>query len=1040
MSKRIAILAGLLLLLGLPASAWAQSTTITGTVTSSEDGQPLPGASVVLEGTQSGAATDVDGAYELTVPEAEGTLIFSYVGFQTQEVPIDGRTTIDVELSPDLQALDELVVVGYGTQRERELTGSIAQVSAEEIENVPVNSFEEALQGRVAGVTITRGSGKLGQGIQVRVRGSASVTADSEPLYVIDGLPVTTANLSNTGAALNPLAQINPDDIASIQVLKDASAAAIYGARASNGVVIITTKSGMAGATEFSVGVQRSWSGPTNKVDFLDAEEYVNFFTEAARNRGEIEWESAPAEYESRQDAIDTWVGQVNSAFDFYAQGTDWRDLDVNSDWQDRAFNDNAGGLNVDLSARGGSEQTQFYVSGSYDVQDGILIRDTYDRITGLLNVDHQLSDRFELGGKLSVARTLNNRVPYDNSFATPMQLVAQLPISPVYVPDASVGMEDGYLSEYVPTDELNQNTYYLNNLIYTDNARFQMTTFRSIGTAYLQADLLPGLSFRSQFGLDLLDQNEDTYYNSVIEEATNGYGFNAWDRVVNYNFSNYVTYAGALAEAHSVEATAGVDYQSVTQDGSSVEGEQFPNDDFTQIASAAEITGGSSYETGYRFLSFFARANYEIAERYLFKLSGRYDGSSRFGRDNQYGFFPAASAGWILSDEAFLEDTDWMSFLKLRASYGLTGNAGIGNFASLGLWGGSPYGGRAGIYPDQIANPSLRWERTAQLDLGLDFGFFNDRVSGTVDYYVKSTDDLLLNVNLPSSTGFFTQTRNVGELKNRGVEFLLNTRNVVGAFSWSSSFNLGVNRNEITDLNDQVITGGAANRAIEGEPIGVFFGYEYAGVDAETGDALYYVNATDAEGNVVDPDATTNNPNAANRVVIGSPHADFTGGLGNQFSYKGFDLDVFFQFSYGGQIYDGGGLYKTSNGWFLDNQLATQLDAWQEPGDVTDVPEARYGISNGTADSDRYLYDGSYLRLKNVTLAYTVPQRLIESFQLSNVRIYLTGINLLTFTDYPWWDPEVNSDYLGGNIGLGNEFYTAPQARTISGGLQFSF
>ena len=380
-------------------------------------------------------------------------------------------------------------------------------------------------------------------------------------------------------------------------------------------------------------------------------------------------------------------------------------------------------------------------------------------------------------------------------------------------------------------------------------------------------------------------------------------------------------------------------------------------------------------------------------------------------------------------------------SLLKLRASYGLTGNAEIGNFASRGLWSAGAYGGRPGTYPSQTPNPDLAWERTQQLDVGVDFGLFNDRLSAQFDYYRKDTRDLLLNVTVPASTGFTSQTRNVGRLKNHGIEIALNTRNIATTdFSWNSSFVFGRNRNEVTDLDGQVINGGFINRAVEGEPIGVFYALEYAGVDPDNGDALFYINEQDDDGNIVNPDATTNNPNAANQVVIGDPNPDFTGGFGNEFSYRGFSLDVLFQFVVGNDIYDGAGRFKSANGDYFDNQHANQLDRWQQPGDVTDVPQARFFLGNGVVHSSRYLYDGSYLRLRHVALSYQLPRQYIDGIGLQNARIYVTGQNLLTWTKYPWWDPEVNADFTAGNIGLGNEFYTAPQARSVTTGIQLTF
>ncbi len=423
--------------------------------------------------------------------------------------------------------------------------------------------------------------------------------------------------------------------------------------------------------------------------------------------------------------------------------------------------------------------------------------------------------------------------------------------------------------------------------------------------------------------------------------------------------------------------------------------------------------------------------------------MSGRADASSRFAPESRWGFFPAASAGWIISDEPFLERSSTVSFLKLRGSVGLTGNAEIGNFASRSLFGAVRYTDFAGVAPVQLGNDELKWEQTTQYDLGVEFGFFNNRINGGVDVYLKNTRDLLLDVGVPSTTGFEIITRNIGRLENRGVEMRLNTSNIVqDDFSWSTTFNFGLNRNEVTDLGGQVIEGGAVNRAIEGEPIGVFFALDYAGVDSETGDALYFVNERDESGNIVNPEATTNNPNEANRVVVGNPNPDFTGGLSNEFSYRNFDLRVFFSFSYGAEIYDAGGRFRSASADFFDNQTADQLGAWQEPGDETDVPEARLFFGNGTVDSDRYVYNGSYLRLKNLTLGYVLPASLTSPLSLQRARIYFTGVNLLTFTDYKLWDPEVNADYLAddSNLALGTDFYSAPQARKLTAGFQFTF
>jgi len=1029
---------GLLLFLLVPGLSHAQEITVSGTVTDATTGESLPGATVTLQGTNRGTATATDGTYELNAP-SDGTLLVSFVGYTTEEVPIESRTTIDVALAPAEQQLDEVVVVGFGRQRERDVTGSISQVSSEEIEAAEVSSFEEVLQGRTPGVRITNSSGKLGQGIRVRIRGESSVTGDNQPLFVIDGTPLNNQNLSDNGAPTNPLSQLNVNDIESIEVLKDASATAIYGARASNGVVLITTKQGASGGSQFSFSLKRGWRGPTNKVDMMNASQYVDYYLEAAENSNPL------------FPTFDT-EAFIRNSFDGLAAGTDWTQAIgedatplVDTDWVDKPFASNPTNLEASLSARGGDENTTFFISGLYSETDGILFRNEFDKISGRANVTHSFSEKFEVGTRLNVNRIVNQRVPNDNAFATPIQLIAQTPISPVFFPETEgVPTNDqGLLTEYRPTDEVFNQTLYFNNLLYKDNVRHTVTTFRTLGNAFAEYDLLSNLSIRGEFGLDLRTQDTDRYWNSKVFQTVGtdqGIGRQVWDRIVNYNFDAFLNYDRTFNDVHNVTGTAGTQLQSSTTNSASVEVESFPNDSFQQIDSGSDIVDAGGSETTFRFLAYFGRLNYNYDERYFLKFSGRYEGSSRFGEDNRYGFFPAASAGWVLTEEDFIPSGDILSRLKLRTSFGVTGNAAIGNFPSLGLWNASTYAGRSGINPAQTPNPALQWEQTREFTLGLDYELLDSRITGTIEAYRKTTQDLLLDLNVPATTGFLEQTRNVGEVKNRGLEFLVETQNLTGDFTWSSNFNISFNRNEVTELRDQVITGGFVNQAREGEPLGVFYALEYAGVDPENGDALYYVNEKNDAGEIVDPEATTNDPNAANRVVIGNPQPDFTGGFGNTLSYKGVQLSVLFSFDYGSQIFDGGGEFKTANGRFRDNQHISQLDAWSEPGDQTDVPEPRLFINNGAAESSRYLYDASYVRLKNVNLSYNLPTRLVQKLSVSSAQIFVRGQNLLTFTDYRWWDPEANADAFSGNLGFGNEFYTAPQTRSVTGGIQLSF
>jgi len=584
----------------------------------------------------------------------------------------------------------------------------------------------------------------------------------------------------------------------------------------------------------------------------------------------------------------------------------------------------------------------------------------------------------------------------------------------------------------------------YYNGIINLGNAYYNTTVHRNISSVYGEYALLKGLRFRTEFALDLLNQQEEQYYNSKTQRnfgAPLGYGFNRFVRVENYNTNNYFVYDNVLGK-HSVNATAGLSYQNSQTKTSSAEGKDFPSDAYRMIASAARKTDASSTQSDYRFASYFTRLNYKFNDKYLLGLSARIDGSSRFGADNRYGFFPAVSAGWILSEENFLKNIELISFLKLRASWGKTGNAEIGNFPQLGLFtGDAGYGTLPGQRPVQLSNPNLGWESTQQIDIGLDFGILKNRINGEIDYYEKNTTGLLLNVNVPGTTGFATQTKNVGSLTNKGFEFVLNTDNLVGQFKWKTSLNASTNNNKITDLQGQVIEGGLANmsRAVEGQPLGTFFTVEYAGVDPKNGDALFYKNTKNADGSI--DRSTTNIYSQAQRTVVGSPLPKWVAGVTNTFSYKGFELSVFFNGVFGNKLnFYGVGRFSSANGRFEDNQTVNQLAAWTPKNTNTIVPQARLFFNNGAQASSRFIEDGSYVRLRNVTFAYNLPKSLISKIKLSNVRLYVTGQNLLTFTKYSGWDPEVNADDVVTNIALGYDFYTSPQAKTFMGGLNISF
>lgn len=998
----------------ITASAFAQNRVVSGVIIDADTQEPIPSVTVLLQGTAKGVASDVDGRYELTLTQEElnnGILIFSSIGYIARNVPINGNTTINVELSLDIALLDDVVVVGFGSQIKEKVTGNISTIKASEFETVPVNSFEQAVQGRASGVFIQTNNGKLGQGIQVRVRGSSSLNGSNQPLYVVDGIPVTTDDFSRNAAQTNPLADLNPADIQSIDILKDASAAAIYGSRGSNGVVLITTKSGGAGNTQIDVNYAIATSEPTNKREFLNGPEYLELITEA--------YIRSPFNTTGTIDGLiggRTLESRFNSAIPGWDEGND-------TNFQDLAFQDNTS-QKFDISASGGDSKTRFFVSGQVDDQEGIIIDNAFERISGRLNLDHSASEKLDLGLNLSLARTVNDRLSTDNAFSTPLQLVALPPVQRAFNDDGT------------PSNQ----TVYDNGLLYRDGATFETTVFRSLARAYAAYSVIPELTIRAEFGVDVLNQNEERWFGSTVSQFTgfaNGTADNRFVRSVNWTSQAFAQYQPVIGEDHELDLTVGVSAQEQTTDITSVTGTDFPNDLFRQVASTANITFGTATTTVWSLVGYFARANYVFDGKYLLSLSGRVDGSSRFGADSQYGFFPAASAGWILSNESFMQDIDQISFLKAKASFGLTGNTPTADFGSRFLFGAGSYAGNSALTPTQVPNPDLKWESTQQFNIGLEFGLFSDRITAEVDYYQKKTEDLLLNVNIPGTTGFLTQLQNVGELENKGFEFLITTVNTTGDLNWTTTLNFGKNDNEITNLDGQVVTGTFVSSAREGQPIGVFFAREYAGVNPDNGDALYWVNSADG---IDHSTGTTNNPNAANPVAIGNPNPDFQGGITNNLSYKGFDLSVFFQFVYGNDIYNGAGRFMSTSGDFYDNQTRDQLDRWQNPGDITDVPEARLFGSNGTSHSSRYLEDGSYLRLKTLTLGYNLPANVLSDIGLRKARVYFTGLNLLTFTKYSGWDPEVNTDFSASNVTLGSDFYAAPQAKTYTIGINIGF
>lgn len=1008
-------------------SAIAQNRQLTGVVTSSEDGATIPGVSVFVKGSPAvGTITDIDGKYKLSVPANADVLVFSFVGMDKQEVPIGSSNVIDVSLVPVATTLEEIVVIGYGTQIKSKVTGNVTKVSGDLLKNTPVPSVQQAMQGKAAGVFVESSTGKVGGVTRMRIRGSSSITANNEPLFIVDGVPLTTDALNQTGAAINPLTSINFNDIESIDVLKDASSTAIYGSRGANGVILVTTKKGKAGDTRLNVNFQLGYSVPSHKREFLNTDQYISYFREAAVNADAYEMRIYGESYDE--------VGFVEGRLKRYSGWAKILDGDgnylgskVNTNWQDQAFR--TGGLQmVDISASGGTEKLKYYASASYNKQQSFLIANGLDRFSGRLNVDNKVNKYIDMGFTLSLARTNINQVAGDNAFSTPMQLVAMSPITPVR--DLNGKLYDR------PT------TTYYNGLIDAEETNRSILETRTVTNAFIKFSLYKGLSWRNELGYDLYNMKENGKYSSNTDQGLGigGYGISNYGQIQNLITKSYFDYLRTFNDI-SLSAVLGTEFQKTTTDNSWLEGRNFPSDDLKTLASAGLINNGTSSLTEYAFLSYFSRVNVDYKSKYLVTLAGRIDKSSRFGKNKRNGFFPALSAGWVLTKEEVLADNNVVSFMKFRTSYGLTGNAGIGNFQHLGLYGVTPYNAEPGFFPSQIANDDLSWESTRQLDFGLDFGLFKNRISGEIDYYIKKTNDLLLDVPVPGTSGFDVQTRNIGAVDNKGFEFVLNTSNITGEFKWNTSFNFSINKNKVTELGMQDIIDAGNSRNMNvvkvGEPLGVFYGAEYAGVDPANGDAIWFVNEKDDKGNIVNPEATTNDFGAANFVVLGHPTPDYMAAITNTIGYKGLELAFTFQGVSGNMIHLSGDIFMAANAPWFDNQTTDQLDCWKKPGDIVDIPQPRIGYSNGDqARSSRYLSDGSYLKLRSLTLSYELPQKIISKAKFDRIRVYLQAENLLTFTKYIGWDPEVSSDDFVDNVISGVDFYSAPQPRSITLGI----
>lgn len=1002
--------------------------TATGTVTD-EAGVPLIGATVQVEGSTTGTITDVDGAFSVQVPTNEATLNISYTGYKSLAYPVSAvqpNVTIVLETGVDLT---EIVVTGYGTTTREAITGSVTTIRSDQLENVPLASVEQALQGNVAGLQSVMGNGQPGANTQVRIRGQGSISASSEPLYVVDGIPIAAGNLTSSAETSNPLATINPNDLESVTVLKDASATAIYGARAANGVILITTKSGKQGKPKVRLSAQlgaNDWAVSEDKrLRGLTAAEYTDLYIEGWVNNGETV-EQAIDRFNN--DYPDPFSGQP--AVDITTNGSGGYtigEIRVDNRWIDEMTRT---GLNQDynLSVSGGNEVANYFISAGYFDQEAPIIYSSLDRYSGRMNVGVNVNPKLKITNNLSVSRTHQQGMNDATRWANPMY--------------------NGYL--LAPTIPAKDPT----GQFYGDHKSFFMggnnpigslsgdddqewTMIRLLDNIDLSYQIVEGLTFRSAWSIDLLNYQENYFRNARYGDGRNSGGFGAETsrNVTNWLGTQTLTYNKSIGGNHNFNVLVGYEAQKSSTRSVFATGEEFPpNPNLRTLNNAAAGDPASSALSEFSFNSIFSSVAYDYKRKYNLSLSLRQDGSSRFGSENRYGTFWSVGASWRLDQEPFIQDLGFISELKLRSSYGITGNAGIGNYEALRTvsFSGIDYDGAPGGALLNIGNEELTWEESGAFNIGLDFGLFNSRVNGIVEYFNRESTNLLLDVPISRTTGFRSLTQNFGAMRNSGLELTLNLGVVeTNDFTWSIGGNITFLQNEITKL-DEPFRAGTHDRFLreEGRDYNEYNVFEWAGVDPDNGAPLWYTDETRT--------TTTSNVSEAERFFIGkSGTADFFGGFNTNLGWKGFSVDANFSYSWNNYLYDATAWVLQGDGRFTPrSQTNLVLDRWQTAGDDTNVPQFSWGnrSNSNQRGSSRYIHDGTYVRLRNLTVAYQVPSSAVQKVGLSRAKIYMRGINLLTWTrdSELYLDPEADVN------GFVNS--PVPNLRTISFGIDLEF
>jgi TonB-linked SusC/RagA family outer membrane protein len=999
-----------LILSSLAAPLAAQGTaSVTGRVTDSASAQPVSGVRVGIVGATTSTLTDRDGRYLLQgLAAGSATLRAQRIGFTPADVNVTltegGTATLDFVLGAAATILSEVVVTGYGTSTREELSGAVSSVRGEDIKGTPLAGVDGAIQGRAAGVQVIQNAGNPGAGITVRIRGSASISASNQPLYVIDGVPLLRDEFSQLGLGgqdITAVTGLNPDEIENIDILKDAASAAIYGSRASNGVVMITTRRGRSSPAQVNFNMYfGNQSVPKgNRWDLLSGSEYVTYMNEAAENDG----------YGPQ------YFGDPNSP------------TLVNTDWQDIMFN-SAPVRNLNMSVQGGSDRVQYFVSGSQFNQDGVVVGSGYDRQAARVNVDVSASRRLHLRTSLSLGRESHQRVENDDTIdGVVTNAIAGTPNVPVHRPDGTFTSQADGLA-------------YSNPLAIATYDQAESRSYRAFGNVEAAYQASSIVTLNGRVGMDVINLR-DLRWLSPLVQGTYSASVDGESIIGNTTANRYVIEGFAdikpsLGPAWALGLTAG---SSVEWNGSELDyldGIGFTTDQFQYPGNAATVTVYDGGWTGHNLVSFFTRANATWKDKYLFTASLRADGSSRFGENNRYGVFPSVSFGWQLTREPFMQGLARHGEVKLRASYGVTGNQDIAdNFAPLARFAKANYGASPGIGQRNFGNPDLRWEQTHELNIGADLLLLGERLTILADWYRKETQDLLLDRPISSTSGQTTVLQNIGDMENKGFELQLDAgilRPAGKGLRWDASFNIAWNRNKVLRLyENQPIPAGAydVGRIEVGHPLGAFYTLHFTGVDPATGDAVF--EDVNNDGSINDDD----------RVYVGSPHPDYWGGLTNELSFGRFDLRGFLQFTQGHTIFNAISVFANDGGYYYDNKFRRALNRWQQPGDLTNEPRASFdGTSGADLISSRMMEDGSYIRLQELTLGYSLPDNISRVLQMNNARLYVSGRNLHTWTSYSGYSPDVNSAGSSTNTELSTEFYAYPMARSVLIGLSGAF